>query len=185
MGGLLSEFIGYPQTQATLLGGGEALRTIRFAPYLNVTAFRHLAFKLPGAPPPQFMMELLPQVEQRGWRRRHAQMPDARVYLSFLRETAVERRWKKFEPGLWSNPREWERFRDELDGELDTLREFVASPGEAWLCAGRCRALARRYIGIHVCSLLWANLLYQIAASALAAAGRADDVVDALRPGRS
>ena len=183
MSGLLSEFIGYPRTQAKLLGGGEALRAIRFAPYLNVTAFRHLAFKFPGAPPPQFMMELLPQIEQRAWRRRHAQMPDVRVYLSFLRETAVERRWRNFEPGLWSNPREWERFRDELEGELDTLRESVATPGEAWLRANRCRALARRYIGIHVCSLLWANLLYQTAASALAAAGRADDVVDALRPG--
>ena len=91
MSGLLSEFIGYPRTQAKLLGGGEALRAIRFAPYLNVTAFRHLAFKFPGAPPPQFMMELLPQIEQRAWRRQHAQMPDVRVYLSFLRETAVER----------------------------------------------------------------------------------------------
>ena len=138
------------------------MRMARFAPYLNVTVFRHLAFKFPGAPPPQFMMELLPHAEQRGWRRRHAQMPDLRVYLSFLSETATGRRWRIFEPGLWANPRAWDRFRDELDGELASLRASSATPAEALKRSSRCRALAKRYVGIHVCSLLWANLLYQI-----------------------
>lgn len=182
MGDLLSDFIGYPETQAEYLGGGDALRMARFAPYVNVTVFRHLAFKLPGAPPPQFMMELLPQVEQRGWRRRHAQMPDLRVYLSFLRETAAQRRWRLFEPGLWSNPYAWETFRDQLDDELSSLRVSPGTPAEAMRRAAQCRALAKRYVGIHVCSLLWANLLYQLAESALVGTGHAEVVADALRP---
>ena len=182
MGGLLSEFIGYPETQIRHLGGGEAVRMVRFAPYLNVTAFRHLAFKLPGAPPPQFMMELLPQAEQRGWRQRHAQMPDIRAYLSFLTETASGRRWRSFEPGLWSNPQRWEQFKEALDDELTRLCEIAETPAEALTMSHRCRSLAKRYVGIHVCSLLWANLLYQVAESALVASGRSNIVGHALRP---
>ena len=182
MGALLAEFIGYPDTQAGRLGGGPPLRMVRFAPYLNVTVFRHLAFKLPGAPPPQFMMELLPQAEQRGWRRRHAQMPDLGVYFGLLRETISRRRWHSFEPGLWSNTRAWNQFRDELGGELEALGRPSATVEVALARADRCRVLAKRYIGIHVCSLLWANLLYQLTESALIAAGHSDAVGDALRP---
>lgn len=179
---LLNEFIGYPDTTSKYLGGDEAMQLVRFAPYINVTAFRHLAFKMPGAPPPQFMMELLPTEEQRGWRRRHAQAPDVRVYASILRETIEKARWQRFSPGLWSNPKEWKDFLGVLDDQLPT----VSSPGEsvdaAMALADRCRSLAGRYVGIHVCSLLWANVLHQMAQSSLVAMGKAELIKDALRP---
>ena len=63
---LIDRFIAYPQTQRRLLDGGAPTQLVRFAPYFNVTVFRYLAFKLPGAPPPRFMMELLPADEERG-----------------------------------------------------------------------------------------------------------------------
>lgn len=182
MGSLLEEFIGYPDTQRRLLGGGSSTQLIRYAPYLNVTVFRHLAFKLPGAPPPQFMMELLPAAEQRGWRRVHAQAPDLGVYRSVISETLRKRRWRLFSPGPLSNPRQWRRFEEDLDSVLPGLA--LASPDvqTAMARSDRCMALARRYIGIHVCSLLYANLLYQLAESALSAHGRGDLAADALRP---
>ena len=182
MGELLSRFIGYPQTQDRHLGGGPAVRMVRFAPYLNVSVFRHLAFKLPGAPPPQFMMELLPQEEQRRWRRRHAQMPDMRVYRGLLTETIADRRWRRFEPGLWANRRAWARFRDGLGAELRTIDKPSPDATTALARAVRCRDLAEVYVGIHVCSLLWANLLYQVTEGLLSDDASKAVAADALRP---
>jgi rifampicin phosphotransferase len=182
VGGLLEEFVGYPDTQRMLLGGGEPTQLIRFAPYLNVTVFRHLAFKIPGAPPPQFMMELLPTDEQRGWRRRHAQAPDLKVYRSLIQETIRGRRWRHFAAGLFSNPRAWRDFEADLEVALPALSLPSSDVRTAMARADRCMALARRYIGIHVPSLLYANLLYQASVSALRAKGRDDLVRDALRP---
>ncbi|MFT6158269.1 MAG: hypothetical protein ACJA00_000841, partial [Myxococcota bacterium] len=54
---VLEHFIAYPRTQQRYLGGGPPLKLVNSRPYVNVTAFRYLTFKLPGAPPPRFMME--------------------------------------------------------------------------------------------------------------------------------
>ena len=182
IGGLLNQFIAYPITQSTLLGGGQAIQLVRFAPYLNVTVFRHLAFKFPGAPPPQFMMELLPGSEQRGWRRRHAQKPDLQVYFSLLKETFADQRWRLFSVGPLSNPNKWNAFLQTLDEQLPALRQESQDIQAALARSDRCMALAHHYIGIHVCSLLWANLLFQISEAVLAANGRRDIIRDALRP---
>ena len=45
---------------------------------MNATVFRHLLFKLPGSPPPSFMLELIPPEEERAWRRRFAVAPDVK-----------------------------------------------------------------------------------------------------------
>jgi len=182
VGGLLDEFIGYPDTQAAFLGGGKATRLVRFAPYLNVTVFRHLAFKLPGAPPPQFMMELLPDAEQRGWRRRHAQGPDLAVYGAILKETLVGHRWRLFSPGPFSNPRQWDGWLSTLESQLPSLNQSSHDVRTALALSERCMGLARQYIGIHVCSLLWANLLFQVSESVLSAKGMNSILKDALRP---
>ena len=57
---IFAHFIHYPGVQARYLGGGPATKLVRGRPYLNTPIFRHLAFKLPGSPPPAFMSELLP-----------------------------------------------------------------------------------------------------------------------------
>ena len=182
MRGLLDEFIGYPQTASKLLGGDPSMQMVRFAPYMNVTVFRHLAFKLPGSPPPQFMMELLPTEEQRAWRRRHAQTPDFRVYASLLLESLRDGRWHRFSPGLWSNPREWGDVLDAFEQQLPRLSAIGETVEDALDRSDRCKALARRYIGVHVCSLLWANLLHQLSSAALSAIGKSSLIKDALRP---
>jgi len=179
---LLDDFISFPDTQMRILGGGTPTRLVRFAPYMNVTIFRHLAFKLPGAPPPRFMMELLPAEEQRGWVRRRGQRPDFRVYASVIRETISGRKWRSFEPNPITNPRRWDAFLTRLDAQLPTVGVAGADPEACLALSDRCKTLAEQYVGVHICSLLWANLLYQVCEGLLLAEGDSTVVRDVLRP---
>ena len=182
MSGLMEQFIQYPDTQRRLLGGGSPTRLYRFSPYMNVTIFRHLAFKVPGAPPPRFMMELLPPDEKKGWMRRRAQAPDFRVYGSIVRETWVDRRWRRFAANPWTNPGRWVAYRNQLIQRLPELEKPGMDLHACLALSDRCREMAEKYIGIHICSLLWANLMYQLCEGALRAEGKADLVHDLLRP---
>jgi pyruvate,water dikinase len=179
---LLDDFISFPDTQMRILGGGTPTRLVRFAPYMNVTIFRHLAFKLPGAPPPRFMMELLPTKEQKGWVRRRGQRPDFRVYASVLRETIEGRKWRSFEPNPFTNPKRWEAFLERLDTQLPLVGLAGSDPAACLALSDRCKVLAEQYIGVHICSLLWANLLYQLCEGVLLADGDSSVVRDVLRP---
>jgi pyruvate,water dikinase len=179
---LIDGLIAYPETQSRLLDGGEATQLVRFAPYFNVTVFRHLAFKLPGAPPPRFMMELLPPEEERSWVRRRAQAPDFRVYGSILRETLALRRWRRFRWNPLTNPRAWRAYEVELDDALGGLCRPIEDLAQAQEVRRACRALAERYVGVHICSLLFANLLFELCEAALEARGLRALARDALRP---
>lgn len=165
---LLEWFIAYPQIQEALLGGGPALRLERGRPYLNTTVFRHLAFKLPGAPPPGFMLELLPPEEERAWRQRFAVRPDWAVYSALVRATLQERRWRRFQWNPLTNPLQWDRFQAALQADLPQLSRRADSPGEAVAQVAEQMERVREYIGIHVCSLLYANVTWQLLESALA-----------------
>ena len=171
---VLHWFIAYPRTARRHLGGGEPTRLVRFAPYLNVTVFRHLAFKLPGAPPPRFMVELLPPDEERGWLRRRAELPDLRVYRSILAETFAERRWERFRWNPWTNWRAWADFEAALDRRLAAIDPAPADLGRAAAGVAAARALVRDYVRIHVCSLLFANIGYELSQAALARLGLAE-----------
>ncbi len=184
MRNLLEDFIAYPQTAGALLDGGLPTQLIRFTPYFNVTVFRHLSFKLPGMPPPRFMMELLPPDEERGWLRRRAQAPDFRVYAALLRETLAQRRWRRFRWNPLTNHKVWDGFESELSARLDAMDGFQAEQGAANRVREECQQLAYQYIGIHICSLLFANLLYQVCEGWLVARDQNDLVRDALRPDR-
>jgi pyruvate,water dikinase len=154
---LLGHFVGYPATSDRYLGGEPPFRLVRGHPYVNVTVLRHLAFKLPGAPPPRFLLDFFPPEEEARWLRRTAASPDLRVYASILGETVAERRWERFRWNPLTNPAAWDDFRTRLDGRL---AELASTPPE--------RALAvvgptlRAYVGIHVTSLLYANLAWEI-----------------------
>jgi len=168
MAPLFDWFIAYPETQARYLGGGPALKLVDGRPYLNTTVFRHLAFKLPGAPPPSFMLELVPQSEEAVWRRRHAVRPDFSVYASILRTTWRERRWERFYWNPLTNHRRWGEVREQLDAELAALPVHPGSAAEAVRLVDAKIGFIRSYIGVHVCSLLFANLWYQVLEACLA-----------------
>lgn len=179
---LLEWFIAYPETSRRLLGGEAPTRLHRHAPYFNVTVFRHLAFKAPGFPPPRFMVELLPPDEERTWLRRRAQAPDLRVYASILSETLRERRWQRFRWNLFTNPRAWTALLPELDRALSELSAPIPHRAEALARTQACMGLARQYVKVHICSLLFANIWFQAAAAALEADGMGALELDLLSP---
>lgn len=154
---VLEWFIAYPETSARYLGGDPPLRRLGGHPYFNVTVFRHLAFKLPGAPPPRFMLDFFPPEEVETWTRRPAAPPDLRVYRSIFATTFAERRWRRFRWNPWSNWRAWEGFREALPARLDAL---AATPPEAVVAPAT--ELLRDYVKVHITSLLFANLFFEI-----------------------
>lgn len=164
---VLSWFISYPRTQASLLGGGASFRLVDSYPYVNATIFRHLAFKLPGAAPPEFMLEFLPEGELAGWRSRYGVWPDFRVYGSVLWETILEKRWERFAWNPATNHGEWRVFSNKLFDELQRERLPPVTAQEAASRVRRLQELLREYVGIHVTSLLFANLAWQSLSSAL------------------
>lgn len=167
VGGLLDWFIGYPATTAAWLGGGSPTRLLQGRPYVNVTIFRHLAFKLPGLPPPRFLMDFLPPEEREKWTHRFAWPPDARVYRGVLVETWRERRWRRFRWNPLTNPRAWDAFVERLDKELPSLRPRVDELGAAVACVDRGVELIRAYVEVHITSLLYANIFYELLEGAL------------------
>lgn len=161
-------FVAYPRTQQRYCGGGPAVRLYRSRPYFNVTVFRHLLFKLPGAPPPTFMLEFLPPEEERSWRRRFASRPDLAVYASILRETFAERRWTRFAWNPLTNPAKWSEFEERLGRELPRVSRQPVSRRDALALVDEQLALVKDYVGVHITSLLFANLFWQLLESALA-----------------
>ncbi len=178
---LLHSFIAYPETSRRLLGGEEPTRLVRNAPYINATVFRHLAFKAPGAAPPRFMLELLPPAETAAWLRRRAAPPDLAVYRSILDETFAERRWRRFRWNPLTNWRAWQAFAARLDAEIGAMGP-VADRRTARQRVATCRLLARDYIKIHICSLLFANIFYEASSAWLEGRVAASDAALLLQP---
>jgi len=167
----LHDFVEYEKTSERYLGGAPPTKLHRGRPYFNVTVFRHLLFKLPGAPPPRFLLEFLPPSEERRWLRRRAASPGLRVYASILSETIKEKRWRRFRWNPLKNPEAWEDFERILYEELPGLED---PDGDPMVQLDQANRLLREYIKVHICSLLFANIFYQLAESALAPDLRSD-----------
>ena len=168
---MLEHFIAYPRTTRAWLGGDAALTLVDGAPYINATVFRHLSFKLPGLPPPRFMMDMLPPDEERAWLTRFTGAPGVRVYAAILQETFQERRWRRFRWNPLTNHKAWDQL--ELLLEREVPRQVTPPPAarDPEQALGRARAgmeLARAYVKVHVTSLLFANLWYQVVEGLLA-----------------
>lgn len=165
---LLEWFVAYPEVQDRFLGGGPALKLVHGRPYVNATVFRHLAFKLPGSPPPAFMLELVPPDEERAWRKRFAVAPDLAVYAAIFRSTFQERRWRRFRFNPFTNHLEWDRFQAKLEADLARFSPPPDTPEGLVARVNAHEDLVREYVGVHVCSLLFANLSWQLLDGALA-----------------
>ncbi len=168
VGPTLDHFIAYPETSRRFLGGEPALRVLNGHPYVNVTVFRHLAFKFPGAAPPRFMLDFFPPEEEAAWVSRRAAAPDVAVYASIFRTTFAEQRWQRFRWNPATNVRAWDTFRSALDAHLRTLAT-ASLPG----VLRSVSHLLREYIKIHVTSLLFANMGWELLAPTLSDKDRA------------
>lgn len=165
---ILEHFVAYPATSARYLGGDPPFRLVGGHPYVNVTVFRHLAFKLPGSPPPRFLLDFFPPDEERAWVRRPAAPPDFRVYSAIFEETFRERRWRRFRWNPLTNWKAWDAWLAELPARL---AELEATPPDRALAVAT--PLVREYVKIHVTSLLFANMAYEIVGPTLPDATRA------------
>lgn len=163
----LAHHIAYPETQARYLGGGPPLRRVEGWPYVDVTVFRHLAFKTPGGWIPGFVLELLPPEEAAAWRDGPARAPDLPVVARLLRETIRERRWERFAWDPLENHRAWRRFVARSGGRLRALERPTLGPRDAVRRLDAAAALLRDYVGIHVVSLLLAHLAREALRAAL------------------
>jgi len=162
---LLDWFIAYPDTARRYLGGQPPTRLHHGFPYFNVTVFRHLAFKWPGAPPPRFMLDFLPPDEVERWTRRRAVAPDWRVYGSIFAWTWREKRWQRFRWNPWTNHKAWAELLLRLDAEVPLI-----AAGDDESAVRRVEAgieLVRDYVKVHITSLLFANLFYEVAENRL------------------
>ena len=159
---LLRWFIEYPLTSKRFLGGSEPTRLIRGRPYFNVTVFRHLMFKFPSAPPPRFILEFFPPDEEQRWLRRRAAPPNFLLYGYIFFETFREKRWRRFRWNPLSNHKVWSEYASSLDGKIADI-----TSGEHGLIDSVEASvdLMRDYIKIHIISLMYANILFQIAES--------------------
>ena len=165
IGPLLDWFIAYPETSRQYLGGQPPTRLYRGYPYFNVTVFRHLAFKWPGAPPPRFMLDFLPPDEVERWTRRRAAPPDWRVYGSIFAWTYREKRWQRFRWNPWTNHKAWDALLRRLQAEVPLIGDGPDETAVTRVEAGI--ELVRDYVKVHITSLLFANLFYEVAENRL------------------
>jgi len=153
----------YPRVNARYLGGAPPFALLNGSPYFNVTVFRHLAFKLPGRRPPQFMMEMLPPDEVADWHARFAARPDYRVYGAIFRTTFQEKRWQRFRWNPITNPKAWDDLELQLGDVVPRMMSAqFGSPKEALRGAEEAMRWVREYLKVHIISLLCANLTYQL-----------------------
>ena len=88
-------------------------------------------------------------------------MPSPGVYASILRESLRERRWRRFHWNPLTNPRRWQDFDDQLLDALPRLSRSPVSLRDALRTLHEQREWIIEYVGIHVMSLLYANVGYQ------------------------
>ena len=82
---------------------------------------------------------------------------------SIIRTTIQERRWRRFRWNPIGNPRAWGELEARLADEIPRLDAVeITDARQALEHAARWMDLARDYIKVHVTSLLFANLWYQI-----------------------
>jgi len=108
------------------------------------------------------MLDFLPPQEVERWIRRFAYPPDLLVYHSIFQTTFAEQRWQRFRWNPWSNHKAWDAFAQRLAKELPALAVVALGVEEGLTQLDKLIELKRDYLKIHVVSLLFANLSYQI-----------------------
>src|SRR5690606_14375003 len=106
--------------------------------------------------------------EEAAWRMRPVVLPDAGVLLDLLRSVVRDRRWERLRCNPLTNDREWEDYRARLERELPELSREAASPADAVRLVELQTERVREYVAIHVCSLLFAHVAYQLLEGLLA-----------------
>jgi len=164
---VLHHFTHWEDASERWLRGTEPSRLVRGRPYFNLTIFRHLAFRLPGGSPPQFLLEMFPPDEQEELRAGAPLLPNLKLVGSVLGQMVRERRWERYRYNLWTNFEEWEAFRPEFESSIDALSLDFTEVADGFEELSKARELMVSYLGIHLLSLLYAHLSYEALDKAL------------------
>ena len=159
---VLHHFVHWEDASRRYLNDAPASMLHRGVPYFNITVFRHLIFRLPGMAPIQFMLEFFPQEEQEELRRKPMYLPNLGLVASIFRQVFAERRWRRYRFNVLTNHKLWERYRPELERQILSLTTAFDDPRAGMEEFQRARELVIRYVEIHLLSLLFANLSYQL-----------------------
>ncbi|MBJ95129.1 MAG: hypothetical protein CMP23_11745 [Rickettsiales bacterium] len=143
------------------LEGSEPSRLILGRPYFNLTIFRHLAFRLPGGAPPQFLLEMFPPDEQRELQEQAPLLPNLGLVVSVLGQMVRERRWERYRFNPRTNCADWEEFQPRFEAQIADLSVDFLEIGPGLKVLEVARQLMVDYLSIHLLSLLYAHLSYE------------------------
>ena len=164
---VLHHFTFWEDASERWLSGTEPSRLVRGRPYFNLTIFRHLAFRLPGGAPPQFLLEMFPPEEQEQLKKKAPFLPNLGLVGSVVGQAIRERRWERYRYNLWTNYEEWEAFRPDFEDRVDALSMDFTEVADGLEVLSRARELMVSYLSIHLLSLLYAHLSYEALDKAL------------------
>ncbi len=164
---VLHHFTYWEDASERWLMGTEPSRLVRGRPYFNITIFRHLAFRLPGGSPPQFLLEMFPPGEQEELRTAAPYLPNLPLVAAIIGQLLRERRWQRYRYNLWTNYEEWEAFRPVFEAKTEALSLDFTEAGAGLETLQTARELMVEYLGIHLLSLLFAHLSYEALDKAL------------------
>ena len=164
---VLHHFIEWKVASRRYMQDAPPTMLFRGVPYFNITIFRHLIFRLPGMEPIQFMMEFFPPEEQERLRQRTFYPPRMGLVASIMAQVFTERRWRRYQFNVLTNHRVWERFQPDMVRRIEALRVDFTTTGEGLRQYRLGRDLVTEYVEIHLLSLLFANLSYQLLGTSL------------------
>ncbi len=164
---LLDHFIHWEDASEKFLGGEPPTRLYRGRPYFNVSIFRFLAFRAVGGRPPQFLLEMFPEEEQVLLRNRSPRLPHLGLVVAILRQGLRERRWERYCTNILTNHEEWEAFQPRFEEAIAGLSLDFTEPRDGLHVVDEARELMVRYLSIHLLSLLFAHISYELLDRAL------------------
>jgi len=164
---ILHHFTLWEDARDRWLDGTDPSRLVRGRPYFNITVFRHLAFRLPGGSPPQLILEMVPPEEAEVLRSAPPYLPNLRLVASIFGQVFAERRWERYRFNFLTNHDQWDAFAPELARRTDALSLDFTTAAEALPVIDDARRLIVEYLELHLLSLLFAHLSYELLGLAL------------------
>ena len=164
---ILHHFTHWEDASAGWLDGSMPSRLYRGRPYFNIAIFRHLAFRRPGGTPPQLILEMFPPDEAEVLRTSAPYAPNPLLVASIFKQVFAERRWERYRFNFLTNHDEWEAFRPEMERRTDALSLDFREPEAGLAVVDEACALILEYLQIHLLSLLFAHLTYELLDKAL------------------
>ena len=164
---ILHHFTLWEDASARWLDDALPSRLYRGRPYFNIAIFRHLAFRLPGGAPPQLILEMVPPDEADVLRTAPPFGPNLGMVASIFGQVFRERRWERYRFNFLTNHDEWETFAPAMVRRTEALALDFTDARAGLAVVDDARALILEYLEIHLLSLLFAHLTYELLDKAL------------------